>query len=160
MPRYLKPDEVDKLLDASWAPTPVGRRNYAMLMVLARLGLRAPEVIAIQLDDIVWRGGTILIRGKGKCHDRMPLPDDLGKAIVDYIKNGRRGRSRTLFVSRTPPHKPFGDAQILNTALKQAFVMLRPDIQWPSAVMRAVFPHDATRIRARRDSGAREALTP
>ena len=92
-----------------------------MLMVLARLGLRAPEAIAIQLDDIDWRNGTILIRGKGKRHDRMPLPDDIGKAIVDYIKNGRRGRSRTLFVSSAPPHKPFVDAQILNTALKQAF---------------------------------------
>lgn len=121
LPRYLKPEEVEKLLDAAWAPTPVGRRNYAMLMVLARLGLRAPEAIAIQLDDIDWRNGTILIRGKGKRHDRMPLPDDVGKAIVDYIKNGRRGRLRTLFVSSTPPHKPFVDAQILNTALKQAF---------------------------------------
>lgn len=121
LPRYLEPKEVDKLLDAAWAPTPVGRRNYAMLMVLARVGLRAPEVIAIQLDDIDWRNGTILIRGKGKRHDRMPLPDDLGKAIVDYIKNGRRGPSRTLFVSNTPPHRPFVDAQILNTALTQAF---------------------------------------
>jgi site-specific recombinase XerD len=121
LPRYLKPEEVDKLLDASWAPTPVGRRNYAMLMVLARLGVRAPEAIAIRLDDIDWRNGTILIRGKGKRHDRMPLPDDVGKAIVDYIKNGRRGTSRTLFVSSTPPHRPFAEAQILNTALKEAF---------------------------------------
>ena len=121
LPRYLQPDEVDKLLDATWAASPVGRRNYAMLMVLARLGLRAPEAIAIQLDDIDWRAGTILIRGKGKRHDRMPLPDDVGKAIVDYIKNGRRGPSRTLFVSHTPPFRPFVDAQILNTALKQAF---------------------------------------
>ena len=121
LPRYLKPEEVDKLLDVTWIPSPVGRRNYAMLMVLARLGLRAPEVIAIQLDDIDWRNGTILIRGKGKRHDRMPLPDDVGKAIVDYVKHGRRGGSRTLFVSHTPPHKPFMDAQILNTALKQAF---------------------------------------
>ncbi|MEZ5844050.1 MAG: site-specific integrase [Hyphomicrobiaceae bacterium] len=121
LPRYLKPEDVDKLLDASWAPTPVGRRNYAMLMVLARLGLRAPEVIAIRLDDIDWRNGTILIRGKGKRHDRMPLPDDVGKAIVAYIQQGRRGTSRTLFVSSTPPHKPFVDAQILNAALKQAF---------------------------------------
>jgi site-specific recombinase XerD len=121
LPRYLKPEEVEKLLDATWAPTPVGRRNYAMLMVLARLGLRAPEAIAIQLDDIDWRNGTILIRGKGKRHDRMPLPDDVGKAIVDYIRNGRPGRSRTLFVSNTPPHKPFVNAQILNSALNQAF---------------------------------------
>ena len=121
LPRYLSPQEINKLLDVTWAPTPIGRRNYAMLMVLARLGLRAPEVIAIQLGDIDWRDGTILIRGKGNRQDRMPLPDDVGKAIVDYIKHGRRGASRTLFVSLTPPHKPFMDAQVLNTILKQAF---------------------------------------
>jgi site-specific recombinase XerD len=121
LPRSLKPEEIERLIDAVWAPEAVGRRNYAMLMILARLGLRAPEVIAIQLDDIDWRAGTILIRGKGKRHDRMPLPEDAGKAIVDYIKNGRRGRSRTLFLSDKAPHRPFVNAQILNTVLRSAF---------------------------------------
>ena len=78
-------------------------------------------MIAIQLDDIDWRAGTILIRGKGKRHDRMPLPEDAGKAIVDYIRNGRRGSSRTLFVSNKVPYRPFVNAQILNTALSAAF---------------------------------------
>jgi integrase/recombinase XerD len=118
--RSLKPEEIERLIDAVWAPDPIGRRNYAMLMVLARLGLRAPEVIAIQLDDIDWRTGTILIRGKGKQHDRMPLPEDAGKAIVDYIRNGRRGSSRTLFVSHMVPYRPFVNAQILNTVLRAA----------------------------------------
>src|SRR5487761_1819364 len=88
---------------------------WAFLKVMARLGLRAPEVIAIQLDDIDWRSGEILIRGKGKLHDRMPLPADVGEAIVDYLKNGRPGNSRTLFVSAKTPHPPFKNAQILNT---------------------------------------------
>jgi len=121
LPRYLKPEEVETLLDAVWSADPIGRRNYAMLMVLARLGLRAPEAIAIQLDDIDWRAGTILIRGKGKRHDRMPLPEDVGNAIVDYIRKGRRGRSRTLFVSNKVPYRPFADSQILNSALREAF---------------------------------------
>ena len=121
LPRYLKPEEVETLLDAIWSADPIGRRNYAMLMVLARLGLRAPEAIAIQLDDIDWRAGTILIRGKGKRHDRMPLPQDVGNAIVDYIRKGRRGTSRTLFVSNKVPYRPFADSQILNSALKEAF---------------------------------------
>jgi integrase/recombinase XerD len=99
----LQPEEIERLLDAVWAPDAVGRRNYAILMILARLGLRAPEVIAIELDDIDWRAGTILIRSKGKRHDRMPLPEDAGEAIVDYIRKGRRGSSRTLFVSNKPP---------------------------------------------------------
>jgi len=121
LPRYLKPEEVETLLDAVWSADPTGRRNYAMLMVLARLGLRAPEAITIQLDDIDWRAGTILIRGKGKRHDRMPLPEDVGTAIVDYIRKGRRGTSRTLFVSSKVPYRPFADSQILNSALKSAF---------------------------------------
>jgi len=99
----------------------IGRRNYAMLLLMARLGLRAPEVIAIQLGDIDWRAGEILIRGKGKLHDRMPLPTDVGEAIVDYIRNGRAGNSRILFVSAKTPHPPFKDAQILNTVLRDAF---------------------------------------
>jgi site-specific recombinase XerD len=119
--RSLQPEDIERLLDAVWASDAAGRRNYAMLMIMARLGLRAPEVIAIQLDDIDWRAGTILIRGKGKRHDRMPLPEDAGEAIVDYIKKGRRGSSRALFVSTKPPYRPFADAQILNTALRAAF---------------------------------------
>jgi len=63
----------------------------------------------------------MLIRGKGKRHDRMPLPEDTGKAIVDYIRNGRRGSSRTLFVSSKAPFRPFADATILNTVLRAAF---------------------------------------
>ena len=118
--RSLRPEEIERLIDAVWAPTAVGRRNYAMILLLARLGLRAPEIIAIQIDDIDWRGGTILIRGKGKRHDRMPLPEDAGKAIVDYIKKGRRGTSRTLFLSGKVPYRSFVNAQILNTVLRAA----------------------------------------
>jgi site-specific recombinase XerC len=99
LPRYLKPEEVRQLIDAMRTNDAIGRRNYAMLLLIARLGLRAPEVIAIQLDDVDWRAGEILIRGKGKLHDRMPVPIDVGEAIVDYIKNGRAGISRALFVS-------------------------------------------------------------
>lgn len=121
LPRSLRPEEIERLIDAAWSADAVGRRNYAMLMLLARLGLRATEVIAIELDDIDWRAGTILVRGKGKQHDRMPLPADAGQAIVDYIRNGRRGSSRALFVSNKVPYRPFADAQILNTALSAAF---------------------------------------
>ena len=119
--RSLRPEEIERLLDATWSPDAVGRRNYAMLMLLARLGLRGTEVVAIELGDIDWRAGTILIRGKGKRQDRMPLPEDVGQAIVDYIRNGRRGSARTLFVSNKPPYRPFVGAQILNTTLRAAF---------------------------------------
>ncbi|MFK0278829.1 site-specific integrase [Ensifer sp. NPDC090286] len=121
LPRYLRSDEVRRLIEAVRTDDPVGRRNYAMLLVMARLGLRSPEVIAIRLEDIDWRAGEILIRGKGKLHDRMPLPSEVGEAIVDYLRNGRRGESRALFVSSKIPYRPFEDAQILNTILRSAF---------------------------------------
>ena len=121
LPRYLKAEEVQRLIDAVRSDDPLGRRNYAMLLLIARLGLRAPEVIAVQLDDIDWRNGEILIRGKGKLHDRMPLPADVGEAIVDYIRNGRSGKSRALFVTSRAPFPPFNDAQILNILLRDAF---------------------------------------
>jgi integrase/recombinase XerD len=122
LPRYLRPEEIQRLVESVRTDDAIGRRNYAMLLLMARLGLRAPEVIAIQLNDIDWRAGEILIRGKGKLHDRMPIPADVGEAIVDYIKNGRAGTSRTLFVSaKTPHHRPFKDAKIINMVLEDAF---------------------------------------
>jgi integrase/recombinase XerD len=119
LPRHLDPKAVEQIIDAIWSGDPVGLRNYAMILLTARLGLRAPEVTAIQLDDIDWRAGMILIRGKGKRHESMPLPKDVGRAIVEYIRKGRRGSSRTLFVSSKVPYLPFVDAQILNTALRE-----------------------------------------
>lgn len=121
LPRHLQPEEVERLLKAIHSNDALGRRNYAMLLVVSRLGLRGTEVIAIQLDDINWRTGEILIRGKGELHDRMPLPPDVGTSIVDYLQNGRKGKSRVLFVSHQAPHGPFPNAQIVNSILKNAF---------------------------------------
>lgn len=87
IPRYLEPEEVNRLIEVVRGHKKTGRRNYAMLMLIARLGLRAPEVTAIELDDIDWRAGEILIRGKRQLHDRMPMSPEVGEAIVDYIKN-------------------------------------------------------------------------
>ena len=84
----------------------VGRRDYAILLLLVRLGLRAAEVAAIGLEDVDWRRGEILIRGKRERHDVLPLPVDVGEAIVSYLQ--RRGRSEwpALFVRVTAPAGP------------------------------------------------------
>jgi len=121
IPRYLPPQAVNRLIEAARDHKRYGRRNYAMLLLIARLGLRAPEVAAIGLEDINWRAGEILIRGKGQLHDRMPLPAEVGEAIVDYIQNERRGEDRILFVSARPPFRRFKDAQILNWILRKAY---------------------------------------
>jgi integrase len=77
VPKYLTPEEVERLLKACNRRTPIGRRDYAILLLLARLGLRAGEVIALQIDDLNWRAGEILVRGKGLYHDRLPMPQEV-----------------------------------------------------------------------------------
>ena len=121
LPRHLIPAQVETLISAVRSDTPRGRRNYAMVLLLARLGLRALEVTAMQIDDINWRSGEIIVRGKGNRHDRVPLPPDVGEALADYVRLDRVTTSRTLFVVEGQPHRPFKGGQVLNTILKDAF---------------------------------------
>ena len=92
------------MLDSCDRATPTGRRDYAIVLLLARLGLRRCEVAAISLDDVDWRAGEIVIHGKGSRIDRLPLPCDIGEAIVDYLRDGRpRVLDRALFITVCAP---------------------------------------------------------
>ena len=119
--RHLDAQDVHRLLEAARTDDAIGRRDHAMLLLGARLGLRAQEVVAIRLEDIDWRAGEILIRGKGLRYDRMPLPVDVGEAVVAWLRDGRAGASRALFVSVRPPFRPFKSGQIVNKVLRKAF---------------------------------------
>lgn len=132
LPRHLTSEQVEVLVGAVRTDTATGRRNYAMVLLIARLGLRAPEIIAMQIDDIDWRSGEIIVRGKGSRHDRVPLPSDVGEALADYIRLDRKTASRALFVTERPPHLPFKDGQILNYILKSAFARtgLKPPVPY------------------------------
>jgi len=122
LPRYLSPEEVDAVLASVRANPRCGTRDYAMLLLMARLGLRAVEVTAIQLDDIDWRAGELLVRGKGQRHDRLPIPPDVGHAISTYLQENRTSPiTRTLFVTHRAPNRPFKDSQAINRILKEAF---------------------------------------
>lgn len=121
VPRFLGPEQVESLIGAVRDDSPTGRRNYAMVLLLARLGLRAQEVIAMQIDDIDWRAGETIVRGKGQRHDRLPLPQDVGEALAEYIQRDRVTKTRALFVTLKAPHRPFKDGQVLNTILSDAF---------------------------------------
>lgn len=121
LPRFLSPEQIEALLAWTRNNPKHGLRDYAMLLLMTRLGLRAPEVIAIRLDDIDWRAGELLVRGKGQRHDRLPIPADVGEAIAGYIRNDRVSASRTLFVSLKAPNSPFKGGQIINAILKDAF---------------------------------------
>lgn len=121
LPKYLNPEQVERVVAAAKVDSPIGRRDYAMVLLQARLALRAREVMAIELDDIDWRAGELLVRGKGGLQDRLPLPKDVGEAIATYIRRDRKSASRTVFVTHRAPRGPFVDAQVLNEALERAF---------------------------------------
>jgi site-specific recombinase XerD len=103
LPRGLEPAVLAKLLSSCDRRRTVGRRDYAILLLLARLGLRAGEVAALGLDDVDWRGGEVLIRGKGDRHERLPLPVDVGEALVSYLRRRPRQESRAVFVRVNAP---------------------------------------------------------
>jgi site-specific recombinase XerD len=105
LPRGLEPTAVKKLLSSCDRRTLVGRRDYAVLLLLSRLGLRAGEVAAIRLDDIDWRAGLLLVRGKGSRQDVLPLPIDVGEAVVSYLRRRPRCECRALFLRVMAPRE-------------------------------------------------------
>jgi site-specific recombinase XerD len=105
-PKALTPGEVRKLLKASDRRTRNGRRDFVVLLLMVRLGLRAGEVANLRLDDVDWTRGEIVIRGKPCREDRLPLPEDVGQAIVSYLTRGRPpSTSRNLILRSRAPHR-------------------------------------------------------
>ena len=106
LPSFLEPKQVEQLLRSCDRGSLCGRRDYAILLLLARLGLRVHEVRGLTLDDLSWESGELLVRGKRGREDRLPLPPDVGGAIADYLKNGRpRCSCREVFLRLPAPHK-------------------------------------------------------
>jgi len=104
LPRGLAPAVVGRMLAGCDRRTLIGRRDHAILLLLARLGLRAGEVAALRLDDVDWHHGELLVRGKGSRLDVLPLPVDVGEAIVGYLhRRGRFEGSRAVFLRVRAP---------------------------------------------------------
>jgi len=121
VPKYLIPDEVDRVLGSCDCQTSTGRRDFAILLLLARLGLRAGEIVALQFDDIDWRAGEILVRGKGLLHDRMPLPVDVGEALTSYLRLDRPAcKTRRVFVCMKAPRSGFTAPSTVTTIFRRA----------------------------------------
>jgi len=108
IPRAIPPDQVDQLLASINRRTAIGRRDYAILLLLARLGLRSSEVVLLELNDIDWQAGCFSVRSKGGRRTELPLPDDVGKAIAEYLRFGRpRSASRRVFLRGRAPLRGF-----------------------------------------------------
>ncbi|MBA3808432.1 MAG: tyrosine-type recombinase/integrase [Solirubrobacterales bacterium] len=122
--RALDAGSVARLFSSCDRRTRVGRRDFAALMLLSRLGLRAGEVAAMQLTDVDWRAGEVLIRGKGSRQERLPLPADVGEALAGWLSRGRpRCESVFLFTRLRAPHggiSPGAVSQIVRRASQRA----------------------------------------
>jgi integrase len=107
LPKGLEPGQLRRLLAACDRRTATGRRDYAIMLLLARLGLRAGEVAHLGLGDVDWRHGEVAIVGKGNRAERLPLPADVGAAIAAYLRRGRphTAEGRNVFVRVHAPHR-------------------------------------------------------
>jgi site-specific recombinase XerD len=113
LPRGVERATLAALLDSCDCSRLVGRRDYAILKVLCRLGLRSAEVAALRLDDVNWRAGLVVVRGKGKAVDMLPLPVDVGDAVASYLSwESLHRKTRTVFVRVRAPHGPLASSAI------------------------------------------------
>lgn len=105
LPKALAPEQVETILGSCNRDTAIGRRDRAILLLLARLGLRAGEVAALTLDDFNWDDGVMAVTGKGQTREVLPLPRDVGEALTEYLQAGRpQCPTRRLFIRMYAPH--------------------------------------------------------
>lgn len=131
IPRAIAPDQVRRLLSQIDRSTAVGRRDYAILLLLARLGLRSGEVAFLELEDIDWKAGCLSVHGKSGRRTQLPLPRDVGDAIVAYLRHGRpRCTSRRVFLRARAPVRGFVTQCAVGTIVRHA--LLRAGIEAPT----------------------------
>jgi len=121
LPRFLEPKQVEALLRRRDPDSPCSRRDHAALLLLARLGLRAGEIVQLSLDDINWEAGEVLIRGKSTHEDRLPLPPDVGRALADYLKRERPlCSSRRVFLRALAPYRGLANPSAVSWIVRRA----------------------------------------
>jgi site-specific recombinase XerD len=125
LPRTLPPEQVEQLLASCDRGTPTGKRDYAILLLLARLGLRGGEVLTMTLDDLDWERAEIVVRGKGQRLERLPLPEDVGAALASYLCDVRPAcATRRVFLRMKAPQRglasPVAICCIVRRALRRA----------------------------------------
>jgi len=129
LPRGISRADAAALIGCCDRRSALGRRDYAVIITLLRLGLRASEVAGLTLDDIDWRAGELVVRGKGSREDKLPLPADVGQAIASYLQRGRPvSDRREVFLRARAPYQPIAPGTVSSTvrrACKRAGI---PDV--------------------------------
>jgi integrase/recombinase XerD len=121
IPRAIPPAQIDQLLASIDRQTAIGRRDYAILLLLARLGLRSRAVVLLELDDIDWQAGHFRVRGKGGRQTELPLPTEVGKAIAEYLRNGRPpSANRRVFLRGKAPVRGFSGSSAIGSLVRNS----------------------------------------
>jgi len=108
IPQYLSPQDIDRVIASCNLQTSVGVRDRAVLLLLVRLGLRAGDIVGLRINDIDWRAATLRVAGKGRRETRLPMPQDVGDALLDYLKRARAPVALDRVFLRVPaPFRPF-----------------------------------------------------
>ena len=120
LPKYLPTQEVERLIDSCDQSSPLGARDRAILLLIARLGLRAGDVSALKFGDLLWKEGTLIVSGKSRRQTRLPLPQEVGEAILHYLRHGRPHKvSDYIFITTTAPFVPIS-RQVVGRAVVRA----------------------------------------
>jgi site-specific recombinase XerD len=134
LPKYLTPEEVERVIGARDRDSRAAGRDRAIILLLARLGLRAGEVLALELDDVDWRAGELKVRGKGGRHASLPLPADVGEALAGYLRHHRPHCStRRLFVLAKAPYRGFAGPGSLSSIVRRAITRAGLDAPFKGA---------------------------
>jgi len=122
LPRYLPDDDIERLIASCDRTSPVGTRDRAILLLLARLGLRAGDIVQLRLTDLDWRGAWIRVCGKGRRQARLPMTQEVGQALVAYLAEGRpQTTTDVVFVRSRPPFRAFSSHCAVSVIVGRAF---------------------------------------
>jgi len=120
IPKFLQAEEVKRVLESCDKSTGTGKRNYAILLLMSRLGLRSGEIVHMELDDILWETGEIIVKGKSSRDEKLPLPHDVGQAIAIYLRDVRPCcSSRRLFIRMVAPLRGFASSVNVCTIVRR-----------------------------------------
>jgi site-specific recombinase XerD len=158
LPRYFQPDEVERIIASCDPASPVGRRDRAILLLLARLGLRAGDIVQLRLDDIDWKGAWVCVSGKGRRQARLPLTKEVGKALVAYLKFSRPlTPADAVFVRSRAPFRAFRSHSAVSVIVAQAF--RRAGVTRPSRGAAHLLRHSVATSMLRQGASLQDVAT-
>jgi len=157
LPRYLPPEDIERIIDSCKPSSTTGKRDRAILLLLARLGLRAGDIVHMRLQDIDWKGAWIHVAGKGRRQTRLPLSQEVGQAIVTYVQHRPAASTDALFLRSRAPFRGFRSHATVSVIVASA--MRRAEIKRPSRGAAHLLRHSIASSMLRHGASLQEIST-